>query len=81
MSGLLASFLLLVQLVLMARLPLVERAYGQERLARTHRLVGFASFTLMIAHVGLLVGRLAVSSPKRRSPTAPTVPSAAPGAG
>ncbi|WP_109775974.1 ferredoxin reductase family protein [Quadrisphaera granulorum] len=54
LTGLLASDLLLLQVLLMARVPVVERAFGQERLARTHRLVGFTSFTAMLAHVGLI---------------------------
>jgi len=54
LTGLLASDLLLVQVLLMARVPVLEHAYGQERLARIHRLVGFTSFTAMIAHVGLI---------------------------
>jgi predicted ferric reductase len=54
LTGLLAAFLLLVQLLLMARVPLLEQAFGQDRLARVHRLVGFTSFNLMIAHVGLI---------------------------
>ena len=54
LTGLVASVLLLVQVLLMARVPLLERAYGQDRLARTHRLVGFTSFNLMLAHVGLI---------------------------
>ena len=35
----------------MARVPLLERAFGQDRLARIHRLVGFTSFNLMLAHI------------------------------
>jgi predicted ferric reductase len=54
LTGLLAAVLLLVQVLLMSRLPVFEHAYGQDRLARIHRLVGFTSFTLMIAHVGLI---------------------------
>ena len=54
LTGLVASDLLLVQVLLMARVPVVEHAFGQERLARIHRLVGFWSFNLMIAHVGLI---------------------------
>jgi predicted ferric reductase len=54
-SGLVASDLLLVQVLLMARLPLLERAFGQDRLAHVHRLVGFTSFDLMVAHVVLIV--------------------------
>ena len=37
LTGLVASDLLLVQVLLMARLPPVERAVGQDRLARWHR--------------------------------------------
>ena len=38
----------------MARVPLLERAFGQDRLAVMHRLVGFTSFTGMLAHIGLI---------------------------
>jgi predicted ferric reductase len=38
----------------MARIPWVERSYGQDELARRHRLVGFASVALMLAHVVLI---------------------------
>jgi predicted ferric reductase len=54
LTGLLAADLLLVQVLLMSRLPALEHAFGQDRLARLHRLVGFSSFNLMIAHVGLI---------------------------
>lgn len=54
LTGLVASDLLLVQVLLMARVPMIERAWGQDRLARTHRLVGFTSFTLMLAHIALI---------------------------
>ncbi len=53
-TGLVASVLLLVQVLLMARVPALERAYGQDRLARTHRLVGFTSFTLMWVHIATI---------------------------
>jgi predicted ferric reductase len=51
LSGLTATVLLLAQVVLMARVPVLERAFGQDRLARIHRIVGFTSFNLMLAHV------------------------------
>jgi predicted ferric reductase len=54
LTGLLASDLLLVQVLLMSRLPALEHAFGQDRLARIHRLVGFASFNLMLAHLVLI---------------------------
>jgi predicted ferric reductase len=51
LSGLVASLLLLVQVLLMARVPMLEAAFGQDRLARIHRLVGFTSFNLMLVHI------------------------------
>jgi predicted ferric reductase len=64
LSGLVASVLLLAQVVLMARIPVLERAYGQDRLAHLHRIVGFTSFNLMLVHIltitdGYAAGRLA----------------------
>ncbi|GAA2520942.1 oxidoreductase [Winogradskya humida] len=53
-TGLVASDLLLLQVLLMARIPWVERSYGQDTLARRHRLVGFCSFWLMMTHVVLI---------------------------
>ena len=54
LSGLAAAVLLLAQVALMARVPVLEHAFGQDRLARAHRLVGFTSFDLMLVHVGLI---------------------------
>ena len=54
-TGLVAADLLLVQVILMARVPLIERSYGQDELARRHRLVGFASFNLLMLHVALIL--------------------------
>ena len=53
-TGLVAGVLLLVQVVLMARVPLLETAFGQDRLARSHRVVGFTSMSLMGAHIGAI---------------------------
>ena len=73
LTGLVASVLLLVQVLLMARIPVLERAFGQDRLARLHRLVGFTSFNLMLAHVVLITWGYAAGSllrdPRRRSGT------------
>ncbi|AZI59514.1 oxidoreductase [Nakamurella antarctica] len=54
LTGLVASAMLLIQVILMARIPWVERVWGQDRLARRHRWVGFSSFTLMLAHIALI---------------------------
>jgi predicted ferric reductase len=54
LTGLIAADLLLIQVFLMARVPMIERSYGQDELARRHRLVGFWSFNLMLLHVVLI---------------------------
>ena len=54
LTGLIASALLLVQVLLMSRLPVLERAFGQDRLVKQHRLVGFTSFNLMLGHIVLI---------------------------
>jgi predicted ferric reductase len=54
LTGLIAADLLLLQVLMMARIPLVERAYGQDELAHRHRLIGFTSFNLMLAHIALI---------------------------
>ena len=55
LAALWSADLLLIQVVLMARIPLVERAFGQDHLARWHRWIGFASFQLLLVHVALAV--------------------------
>ena len=54
LTGLVGSDLLLLQVLLMARLPFVERSFGQDELARLHRIVGFTSFNLVLAHIALI---------------------------
>ncbi len=54
LTGLLAADLLLLQVFSMARVPPVERGFGQDRLARWHRYAGMSSFWLLLAHIGLI---------------------------
>jgi predicted ferric reductase len=54
LTGLLSADLMLLQVLLLARIPVVERAFGQDRLARWHRWTGFTSFHLLLAHVALI---------------------------
>jgi predicted ferric reductase len=61
LTGLVSADLLLIQVLLMARIPWLERSYGQDELARRHRLVGFTSFNLMLAHIVLITVGYAVS--------------------
>jgi predicted ferric reductase len=54
-TGLVSANLLLYQVLLMARVPLFERAFGRDAITRMHRWVGFWSFWLLLAHIALLV--------------------------
>jgi predicted ferric reductase len=54
LTGLWSSDLLLLQVLLLARIPLIERSFGQDRLTRWHRWTGFTSFWLMILHIVLI---------------------------
>src|SRR4051812_39335368 len=50
-TGLWSAYLALVQVVLLGRLPWLERAVGFDRLSVWHRWNGFAVFWLVVAHV------------------------------
>ena len=54
-AGLGGAFLLLVMVLLMGRIPAVERALGQDRLAWWHRELGPWPIFLLIAHAVLIV--------------------------
>jgi predicted ferric reductase len=54
LTGLIASDLLLLQVLAMARVPFIERSIGQDRLVRWHRWVGFTSMWLMVVHIVLI---------------------------
>jgi predicted ferric reductase len=56
LAGLWSADLLLVQVLLMSRLPALEHAFGRDRLARIHRVVGFLSFDLMVLHIAAIIG-------------------------
>ncbi len=51
LCGLTGSYLLLIMVVLMARVPALERAVGQDRLVRWHRTLGPWSVSLIALHV------------------------------
>lgn len=55
LTGLWSADLLLVQVLLMSRLPPLEHAFGRDRLARIHRIIGFVSFDLMLAHIVTII--------------------------
>lgn len=53
-TGLASANLLLYQVLLMARVPLFERGLGRDAITRMHRVTGFWSFWLMVAHIVLI---------------------------
>jgi predicted ferric reductase len=61
-AGLLCAYLLLLQVLLMARIPWLERVWGQDTLTRRHRWVGFGSFCLMLVHIAAITIGYAASA-------------------
>jgi predicted ferric reductase len=49
-TGLIGAYLSLVMILLLGRIPVVDRAIGLDRLARWHRWIGHACLWLLIAH-------------------------------
>ena len=61
-TGLVSANLLLYQVLLMARVPLFERGFGRDGITRMHRLVGFWSFWLLIAHIVLITAGYSITA-------------------
>ena len=55
LSGMVGTYLLLVMLLLMARIPWLERTIGQDRLTRWHRRIGAWPVVLITVHVVTLL--------------------------
>jgi predicted ferric reductase len=60
-TGLLAGYGVVVQLLLMARVPMIERSVGADRLARWHAFGGRYTISLTSAHVLLIIWGYAVA--------------------
>ncbi|MER7332114.1 MULTISPECIES: ferredoxin reductase family protein [unclassified Micromonospora] len=54
-TGLVAGYLLLVQVLMTSRLPVLERWVGGERIGRWHRDVGATLLVAVLAHVSLIL--------------------------
>lgn len=54
LSGLVSANLLLLQVLLMAQVPLFEKGLGRAGITRMHRLTGMWSFALLVAHIVLI---------------------------
>jgi predicted ferric reductase len=50
LTALLATYLVLIELVLMARLPWLDQLFGADRLVVAHRWTGFGAVALILAH-------------------------------
>ena len=50
-----AASLMMLQLVLIARLPFLDRRLGMDRLTRWHRWVGFILFWTVLTHASIVV--------------------------
>jgi predicted ferric reductase len=61
-TGLLAGYAVLVLLALMARIPVLERGLGTDRLARWHAMGGRYTVSLAVAHTVLIIWGYAVSA-------------------
>src|SRR5690349_20170574 len=54
-AGLLCGYACAVLVGLMARVPLLERRVGSDRVARWHAMAGRYTVCLLLAHVGLIL--------------------------
>ena len=61
LAGLLGAYLVLLQLLLLARIPVLERVIGFDRLTRWHRRNGRAALGLLLAHAALITVGYALS--------------------
>lgn len=62
LTGLLGAYLLILQLLALARIPFLEWAVGFDRLTALHRSNGKLCLSLILAHVGLVTAGYAIMS-------------------
>ncbi|WP_022902818.1 ferric reductase-like transmembrane domain-containing protein, partial [Curtobacterium sp. B8] len=70
-AGLIGTDLTLVMLVLAARVPLIDRVFGQDNAIAVHRSLGKPVLYLLLAHGALLT--LGYSAESAKSPVAETI--------
>jgi predicted ferric reductase len=61
-TGLLAGYGIVVQLLLMARVPILDRSLGTDRLARWHAFGGRYTISLVVAHTLLVIWGYALAA-------------------
>ena len=62
MTGLVGTYLVVVEVLLMGRVPWLDRVIGMDRLATWHRRNGEYSICLLVAHAVLTVWGYAVTA-------------------
>ncbi|HTK60628.1 MAG TPA: ferric reductase-like transmembrane domain-containing protein, partial [Candidatus Baltobacteraceae bacterium] len=62
LMGLCLQMTLLVQLILISRLPLIEKPFGFDKLNRAHRIVGYTLLGSVLLHPTLLITGYAMAS-------------------
>jgi predicted ferric reductase len=55
LAGLLAQYLILIQLILISRVPLVEKVYGFDKLNELHRKIGYFLGATILSHPLLII--------------------------
>ena len=55
MAGIVASVLVMNQILLISRVPFIERAFGHDRAAAMHTRMGKVAFILMLVHMAFLL--------------------------
>ena len=55
MAGIAAAVLVMNQVLLISRVPWIERVLGHDRAAATHMRMGKVAFFLMLVHAGLII--------------------------
>ncbi len=51
LGALIGTYLILIQLLLLARIDVLERAFGKDGLTRIHRINGYVAFYAILAHI------------------------------
>src|SRR6188768_1283496 len=54
-AGIVATILVMNQVLLISRVPWIERVLGHDRAAATHTRMGKVAFILMLVHAGLII--------------------------
>jgi predicted ferric reductase len=62
LAALVGTYLMLVMVVLMSRIPWIERSVGQDRLVKWHRRIGGWPIVLIATHIALVTGGYAQAS-------------------